>query len=320
MNELIEVKGLKSYYPIKRGVLQRTAGYVKAVDDVSFVLREGETLGLVGESGCGKSTLGRTLLQLAKPTDGEVLYLGTDLTKLNQGRLKPYRRELQMIFQDPYASLNGRKTVRDIVKEPLLIHGLFTPQEREERMLMMLEKVGLRAAFADRYPHEFSGGQRQRIGIARALMLRPKVIVADEPVSALDVSVQAQVLNLMQDLQEELALTYLFIAHDLSVVKHISTRVGVMYLGRIVELADKASLYANPQHPYTKSLLSAVPVPNPKAKRERILLKGDIPSPANPPVGCAFHTRCPVAVEICSQRRPELREIAPGHSAACHLI
>ncbi|WP_174729147.1 ABC transporter ATP-binding protein [Mesobacillus harenae] len=319
MAELLQVRNLKKYYPVKSGVLQRTTGYVKAVDDVSFTLHEGESLGLVGESGCGKSTLGRTVLQLIKPTAGEVVYDDKNLSDLSFREMKPYRKELQMIFQDPYASLNSRKKISNIVTEPLRIHKISTIKEREEKMEEILEKVGLNRAFADRYPHEFSGGQRQRIGIARALMLNPKLIIADEPVSALDVSIQAQVLNLLQDLQEEFNLTYLFIAHDLSVVKHISTRVGVMYLGRMAELAPKNALYKEPLHPYTQALMSAVPVPNPLIKRERIILKGDVPSPQNPPSGCAFHTRCSACMAICKEQRPELKEVQKDHFVACHL-
>lgn len=319
MAELLQIRNLKKYYPVKKGILQRTTGYVKAVDDVSFTLQEGESLGLVGESGCGKSTLGRTVLQLIKPTDGEVVYGDKNLTDMTFREMKPYRKELQMIFQDPYASLNSRKKISNIIMEPLNIHGISSIKEREERMEEILEKVGLNKGFADRYPHEFSGGQRQRIGIARALILNPKLIIADEPVSALDVSIQAQVLNLLQDLQEEFNLTYLFIAHDLSVVKHISTRVGVMYLGRMVELAPKESLYKEPLHPYTQALMSAVPVPNPLVKRERIILKGDVPNPQNPPAGCAFHTRCHACMDICKEERPELKEIQKNHFVACHL-
>lgn len=317
---LLEVKGLQKYFPIRRGIFRRTIGQVKAVDDVSFTLSKGETLGLVGESGCGKSTTGRTILQLMKPTAGEVVYQGTELTKLSFREIRPFRRDIQMIFQDPYSSLNSRMTVRDILMEPLKIHGLLTPEERAKKMYDLLEIVGLSRGYADRYPHEFSGGQRQRIGIARALILQPKLIIADEPVSALDVSVQAQVLNLMQDLQEEFSLTYLFIAHDLSVIKHFCTRIGVMYLGRMVELAEKTDLYQSPKHPYTQALLSAVPVPDPEAKRERIILHGEVPNPQNPPKGCAFHTRCASCMDICKIERPSFTEAAPGHYVACHLF
>ncbi|MBS4177785.1 ABC transporter ATP-binding protein [Lederbergia citrea] len=319
MEELLAVRNLKKYFPVKKGLIRRATSQIKAVDDVSFTLNEGETLGLVGESGCGKSTLGRTVLQLWKPTSGEVVYKGKELTDMNFSQLRPYRKDIQMIFQDPYSSLNSRKTISSILKEPFKIHHLYTDKEREEKVAEMLELVGLNRGFAERYPHEFSGGQRQRIGIARALMLEPNLIIADEPVSALDVSVQAQVLNLMQDVQEKLKLTYLFIAHDLSVVKHFSTRVGVMYLGRMVELADKSSLYSEPLHPYTQALLSAVPVPKVGVKRERIILQGDVPSPENPPAGCAFHTRCAACMKICTEERPVMKEVAKGHYVACHL-
>ncbi|PGT89763.1 MULTISPECIES: ABC transporter ATP-binding protein [Bacillaceae] len=319
MEELLTVKNLKKYFPIKKGIFSREAGSVKAVDDVTFSLFEGETLGLVGESGCGKSTLGRTVLQLFKPTEGEVLYKGNNISNMSFKELRPYRKDMQMIFQDPYSSLNSRKTIKSILMEPYQIHSLYTNKDREERADEMLEKVGLNRLFANRYPHEFSGGQRQRIGIARALMLEPDLIIADEPVSALDVSVQAQVLNLMRDLQEEFKLTYLFIAHDLSVVKHFSTRVGVMYLGRMVELSDKENLYKEPLHPYTQALLSAVPVPKVGGARERIILKGDVPSPDNPPSGCAFHTRCAQCMQVCKEERPLLKEVAKGRYVACHL-
>jgi peptide/nickel transport system ATP-binding protein/oligopeptide transport system ATP-binding protein len=316
---LLEVKGLKVHFPVRKGLLRRTVGYVKAVDDVSFTLQEGETLGLVGESGCGKSTMGRAILQLIRPTSGEIIYQGKDLTKLNFKEMRPVRRDIQMIFQDPYSSLNSRMTIRNILLEPMKIHGLFTREEREERVEYLLEVVGLSPAYAHRYPHEFSGGQRQRIGIARALSLNPKLIIADEPVSALDVSVQVQVLNLMQDLQKQFRLTYIFIVHNLSVVKHFSTRVGVMYLGRLVELADKRRLYQSPRHPYTQALLSAAPIPDPDAKREKIILSGEVPNPQNPPSGCAFHTRCPACMEICKTDRPPYKEVEPGHYVACHL-
>lgn len=319
MEQLLTVKNLKKYYPVKGNMLSRSKTFVKAVDDVSFTIKKGETLGIVGESGCGKSTMGRTILQLHPATDGEILYKNKELTNLSFRELRPLRKELQFIFQDPYASLNARKTIQHILMEPFEIHRMYSRKERMSRVNEMLEKVGLNREYANRYPHEFSGGQRQRIGIARALMLEPEFVIADEPVSALDVSVQAQVLNLLQDLQEDYDLTYLFIAHDLSVVKHISTRIGVMYLGRIVELVDKDDLYREPLHPYTQALLSAVPVPKIGKKRERIILKGDVPSPENPPIGCPFHTRCRHKMSVCEQVRPELKEIEANRFVACHL-
>ncbi|KEO84864.1 ABC transporter ATP-binding protein [Tumebacillus flagellatus] len=312
MSTLLEVKGLKKYYGTRKEV-------VKAVDDVSFTVEEGETLGIVGESGCGKSTTGRAILRLIEPSEGEVLFQGKPLTALKNAELRKARRDLQMVFQDPFASLNPRMTVGAILEEPLKVHGIGTATERKEKVKKLLETVGLTEAHYDRFPHEFSGGQRQRIGIARALITQPKLIVADEPVSALDVSIQSQILNLMKDLQEEFQLTYLFISHDLSVVRHISDRVGVMYLGRMVELSPKKSLYDNPLHPYTQALLSAVPHPTPGEKRERIVLTGDVPSPANPPSGCAFHTRCHACMEICKTERPALKETGDGHFVACHL-
>jgi oligopeptide transport system ATP-binding protein len=315
---LVEIKNLKKYYPIKKSIFKRNPGYVKAVDGLDFTIYKGETLGLVGESGCGKSTTGRAILQLQPPTDGEVLYDGENLVDMNRADLRKARRDMQMVFQDPYASLDPRLTVGDIIAEPLVIHKLYSGKERNIRVEELLEVVGLGSYHAKRYPHEFSGGQRQRVGIARALALNPKFIVADEPVSALDVSIQSQIVNLFQDLQERFDLTYLFIAHDLSVVKHISDRVAVMYLGRIVELADKKSLFSDPWHPYTKALLSAVPVPNPNVKRERIMLKGDVPSPANPPQGCTFHPRCSACMDICRTVKPEFKEF-DGRSIACHL-
>lgn len=317
--ELLKVKNLKKYYSITGGVLARDVGKVKAVDDVSFSVNEGETLGLVGESGCGKSTTGRSILRLIEPTEGEIYFQDKNLMDLGKNSLREMRRDMQIVFQDPFASLNPRHNVEKILEEPLIVHGLGSAKERVKRVHEMLEVVGLSSYHAKRYPHQFSGGQRQRIGIARALMTNPKLIVADEPVSALDVSIQSQVLNLMQDLQKEYGLTYLFIAHDLSVVKHISDRVGVMYLGRIVEIADKDSLYANPQHPYTQALLSAAPNPDPDWKQERIILQGDVPSPANPPSGCTFHTRCAHVMDICRSVRPELLSSGEGHSVACHL-
>ncbi|WP_099159644.1 ABC transporter ATP-binding protein [Virgibacillus ndiopensis] len=316
---LVELKNIKKYFPVKKGVLGRKNSFVKAVDDVSFAINKGETLGLVGESGCGKSTTGRLIMSLLELTEGQIYFEGNQISGLNDNQIRNTRKNFQMIFQDPYASLNPRMKIRDIINEPLIIHG-FNKEERMNRVTELLEIVGLNAYHADRYPHQFSGGQRQRIGIARALAINPKLIIADEPVSALDVSIQSQILNLLKDLQKSFNLTYLFIAHDLSVVEHISDRVGVMYLGKIVEIADKKTLYKNGQHPYTKALLSAVPIPDPKLKRERIILSGDIPSPANPPSGCTFHTRCPLATDICKEKVPKLREIGEGHSVSCHLI
>ena len=317
--KLIEVKNLKKYFPVKGGILQRTVGHVKAVDDVSFDVYKGETLGIVGESGSGKSTLGRVILRLLDPTSGEVLFEGNDISSLTQGKMRPYRRDMQMVFQDPYASLNPRMSIGELIEEPMIVQNIMTKPERKEKVLQLLSKVGLPPEASSKYPHEFSGGQRQRIGIARALAINPKFIIGDEPVSALDVSVQSQVLNLMDDLQDEFGLTYLFIAHDLSVVKHISDRVGVMYLGRMAELADKDDLYENPLHPYTKALLSAVPVADVNVKREKVKLTGELPSPSNPPSGCTFHTRCPECFERCKVERPELTEVTPGHYVACHL-
>jgi len=319
MTALVEVESLKKYFPIKKGVLQREVARVHAVDDVSFAVREGETLGLVGESGCGKSTLGRTIVRLLEPTDGRVFFQGRDISKLGTRSMRPLRRELQMVFQDPYASLNPRKRVGTIVGDPMKIHGIGDKGDRRKGVQELLETVGLSPEHYNRFPHEFSGGQRQRISIARALALNPKLIVADEPVSALDVSIQAQVINLMMDLQREKRLSYLFIAHDLAVVEHISHRIAVMYLGKIVEYADKKTLFTNPLHPYTEALLSAVPVPNPKLKREKRLLQGDVPSPINPPPGCAFHTRCPYAFDRCKVDAPKLVELSPGHGVSCHL-
>jgi oligopeptide transport system ATP-binding protein len=320
---LVQVRGLKKHFPITSGLLfQREVAAVKAVDGLDFDIYRGETLGLVGESGCGKSTTGRTILQLHRATEGSVKYEGRELTTLKGRELRRMRRNVQIIFQDPYASLNPRMTVQRIIAEPLLVHGIGSEKERRRRVEELLETVGLNPYFANRYPHEFSGGQRQRIGVARALALEPSFIVCDEPISALDVSIQAQVVNLLQDLQEELGLTYLFIAHDLSMVRHICDRVAVMYLGKIVELAETEELYTNPLHPYTQALLSAVPVPDPEveANRQRIILKGDLPSPANPPVGCNFNTRCPVAVDACFDLDPELLEVQPRHWVACHRV
>ena len=318
---LLEVKNLKMYFPVSSGMLfQRTVAHIKAVDDVSFFVKRGETLGLVGESGCGKTTTGRCILQLYKPTGGQVIFEGQNLMELSTRQMRAMRREMQVIFQDPYSSLNPRMTAGNIIGEPLVVHGLVhSKAEYRERVADLLQNVGLNPYMSDRFPHEFSGGQRQRIGVARALSVAPKFIVADEPVSALDVSIQAQIINLLEDLQEQFNLTYLFIAHDLSVVRHISDRVGVMYLGHIVEMADRNEIYVNPIHPYTKALLSAVPIPDPviDAQRERILLTGEVPSPLNPPSGCVFHTRCPIVIDECSQVTPELREVAPNHWAAC---
>lgn len=309
------------YFPIKRGVIQRTVGYVHAVDDVSFEVRKGETLGLVGESGCGKTTTGRTILQLYPATEGKVIFEGKDLVKLRGEEMRQMRRKIQMIFQDPYASLNPRMTVEQIVGEPLIVHGLYRGNEIREKVKSLLTQVGLNPAYVDRYPHEFSGGQRQRIGVARAISLEPNLIVCDEPISALDVSIQAQVVNLLEDLQSELGLTYVFIAHDLSMVRHISTRVIVMYLGVFMELANRHTLYENPLHPYTIGLLSAVPIPDPfvEEKRQRIILEGDVPSPINPPSGCRFRTRCPLAQQICADERPAWEEVERDHFVACHF-
>jgi oligopeptide/dipeptide ABC transporter ATP-binding protein len=319
-NDLLVVNNLTKYFPVRSGLLQRVSAWVQAVDKVSFSVKKGETLGMVGESGCGKTTVGRSILRLIEPTSGEVKFDGKDILKMSSGGMKPLRRDMQIIFQDPYASLNPRMPIGESVMEGLNIHGIGRPKERWDVVINMLRKVGLEEYHARRYPHEFSGGQRQRIGIARALALNPKFIVCDEPVSALDVSIQSQVLNILKDLQVEFSLTYLFIAHNLSVVEHISDRVAVMYLGKIVELTDREKLYNNPLHPYTKALLSAIPVPHPNVKRERTILTGDVPSPLNPPRGCRFHTRCPVAINRCSQDEPEFREARPGHWVACWLV
>ena len=318
---LLEINNLKMYFPVTSGMLfQRTVAHVKAVDDVSFAIRRGETLGLVGESGCGKTTTGRCILQLYKPTSGQVMFEGQDLTQLGTKQMRAMRREMQVIFQDPYSSLNPRMTAGNIIGEPLIVHGLVHGKnEYRDRVAELLQNVGLNPYMADRFPHEFSGGQRQRIGVARALSVSPKFIVADEPVSALDVSIQAQIINLLEELQEQFNLTYLFIAHDLSVVRHISDRVGVMYLGHMVEIAERNEIYRNPVHPYTRALLSAVPIPDPilDAQRERVLLSGEVPSPLNPPAGCVFHPRCPIADDSCSRTLPELRQVSPDHWAAC---
>lgn len=314
---LLEVNNLKKYFPIRGGILSRVVANVKAVEDVSLTVKRGEVVGLVGESGSGKTTAGRAILRLIEPTSGEVKFEGTDITKISKGQMREYRKEMQIIFQDPFASLNPRMTVGDIVGEAMVIHKLARGKDKEEKVASLLEKVGLSPNHIRRYPHEFSGGQRQRIGIARALAVDPKLIVADEPVSALDVSIQAQVVNLLQDLKEELGLTLLFIAHDLAVVEYISDKVVVMYLGRVMEIAPAKELYRNPIHPYTQALLSAVPIPDPMIKRERVILQGDIPSPINPPSGCVFRTRCPIAVKECADVVPPLEEVSPGHFKAC---
>lgn len=322
-DSLVSVKNLKKYFPIKGGILKRTVGHLKAVDDVSFHIQKGETLGIVGESGSGKSTLGRVILRLLDPTEGSVHFDGEDISHLKSRQFRPFRSNMQIVFQDPFASLNSKMSVAELIEEPLLVQTNLSKSERKEKAIEIIEKVGLRKEDLLKYPHEFSGGQRQRIGIARALVNHPKFLICDEPVSALDVSIQAQVLNLMKDLQDDLGLTYLFIAHDLSVVKHISDRVAVMYLGRIVEIADKKSLYDNPLHPYTKALLTSIPVidtkQNSSVKAEKVKLTGDLPSPANPPSGCTFRTRCPLAHDRCTVERPEMTEIENGHFAACHL-
>ncbi|WP_042374502.1 ABC transporter ATP-binding protein [Neobacillus jeddahensis] len=316
---LLEIQNLKTYYPVKGGFFKRTIGNVKAVDNLSFEIRRGETLGLVGESGCGKSTAGRTILRLLKPTDGKILFDGKDITKISGKSLRDIRKDMQMVFQDPYASLNPMQMVGDIIAEPIYNFSKKANAELKKEVMDLLDKVGLSQDAYYQYAHEFSGGQRQRIGIARSLALRPKLIIADEPVSALDVSVQSQVLNLLKDLQQEFELTFLFIAHDLSVVKHMSDRIGVMYLGNMVEMADKNLLYVKPLHPYTQALISAIPSPDPRLKKERMILRGDVPSPINPPAGCPFHPRCPMAREECTKTKPLLKEVKPSHRVACHL-
>jgi oligopeptide/dipeptide ABC transporter ATP-binding protein len=316
---VLEVEGLSKHFPVRKGILRRTVGHVHAVDEVSFAIGTGETLGLVGESGCGKTTVGRTILRLIEPTAGAIRLDGHDVTRLGKMEMRPYRRQMQIIFQDPFSSLNPRKRAGDIVGEPLKVHGIKTRAERREMVSELFERVGLRRAQMDNFPHQFSGGQRQRIGVARALALNPKLIIGDEPVSALDVSIQAQVINLLMDLQRDLKLSYLFISHNLAVVEHISHRIAVMYLGRIVEYTDKVTLFTRPLHPYTEALLAAVPVPDPAIKRVKLVVQGDVPSPLNPPPGCRFHTRCPYAEARCKVDMPLLREVEPGHHVACHL-
>lgn len=322
MENLIEIKNLKKHFPIKKGFFRKNHLSVKAVDDISFAIKKGETFGLVGESGCGKSTTGRTIIRLYEPTAGQIMFDGVDLSTLKESELMPYRKRIQMIFQDPYASLNTRMTVADIIGEPLDIHNMAKGTERQERIFELLETVGLSRDHASRYPHEFSGGQRQRIGIARALAVDPDFIICDEPISALDVSIQAQVVNMLEDLQKERKLTYLFIAHDLSMVKYISDRIGVMYLGKMAEIAPSKALYSKPLHPYAQALLSAIPVPDPEVMRnsKRIIIEGDVPSPINPPSGCTFRTRCPYAKELCSNVMPELVEVESEHWVACHKV
>jgi peptide/nickel transport system ATP-binding protein len=320
LEPLLSVRNLKKYFPIRRGVLSRVSGYVKAVDDISFDINKGQTLGLVGESGCGKTTAGRAILRLIEPDAGTIRFDGNELLGLNKHELRRKRRDMQLIFQDPYASLNPRMTIRTIVGEPFAIHHLASGSEREARVADLLKTVGLDPAVMNRYPHEFSGGQRQRIGIARSLALKPKFIVADEPVSALDVSIQGQIINLLADLQHQLGLTYLFISHAIPVIEHISTRIGVMYLGKLVEIGTSAQICLSPKHPYTQALLSAVPIPDPAARKTRIVLRGDVPTPIEPPSGCRFHTRCPIAVDRCKIEEPPLRKLDDSRNVACHLV
>jgi oligopeptide/dipeptide ABC transporter ATP-binding protein len=317
---LLSVQHVKKYFPIHRGVLGRVTAHVKAVDDISFTIDRGETFGLVGESGCGKTTAGRSVLRLVEPDAGTIRFDGIDLLALSKQELRRKRRDMQIIFQDPYASLNPRMTIRTIVGEPFAIHDIASGSEREERIADLLKTVGLDSSVMNRYPHEFSGGQRQRIGIARALALKPKLIVADEPVSALDVSIQAQIINLLADLQQQFALTYLFISHAIPVIEHISTRIGVMYLGKLVEVGTSQQICTAPKHPYSQALLSAVPIPDPAARKQRVILGGDVPTPINPPTGCRFHTRCPIAIDRCKVDEPPLRQIEDGRDAACHLV
>ena len=316
---ILEIKNLKKFFPIRGGVLGRPIGYVYAVNGVNFHINRGETLGLVGESGCGKTTVGRCILKLIQPTDGEILFEGNDIARLPEGEMQKFRSRMQIVFQDPYASLNPRWTIKDIVGEPLVVRGIAHGEEMRKTVLNLLSRVGLSEDHLNRFPHEFSGGQRQRIGIARALAVDPEFIVLDEPTSSLDVSVQAQTLNLLKELQKDLKLTYLFISHNLSVIKHMSDRIAVMYLGKVVEMAPKGALFERQLHPYTQALFQAIPIPDPDVRRERVVLKGDVPSPANPPPGCPFHPRCPIAIDVCSRVEPPLVEVEPDHWAACHL-
>ncbi len=320
MKKLLEINNLVKHFPVVGGVFSRPIGWVRAVDDISFHIFEGETFGLVGESGSGKTTAGKTIIKLIEPTKGQIIFNGIDITKFGENKIRPLRREMQIIFQDPYGSLNPRMPIGEIIKEPLMVHNIGDKKEQEERVVEIMKLVGLRPEYLRRYPHEFSGGQRQRIGIARAVVLNPKFIVADEPVSALDASIQAQVLNLLLELQQKLALTYLLVAHNLAVVRHVSDRIGVMYLGKLVEVAETKELFKNPLHPYTQALLSAIPIPDPEIKKERILLQGDIPSPINPPSGCRFRTRCRYAKDICKESEPPLVDVGSGHYVACHFV